>query len=61
MTAIRYESDVLVQTLDAFTVAYAETGLQVRGTEGSIVARRDDAGPGGRRREIGRASCRERV
>jgi 1,5-anhydro-D-fructose reductase (1,5-anhydro-D-mannitol-forming) len=39
MTAIRYEDDVLVQTHDAFTLAYAETGLQVHGTEGSIVAR----------------------
>jgi 1,5-anhydro-D-fructose reductase (1,5-anhydro-D-mannitol-forming) len=38
MTALRYEDDVLVQLHDAFTVAYAGTGLEVHGTEGSIVA-----------------------
>jgi len=38
MTAIRYEGDVLVQTHDAFTVGFAGTGLEVHGTEGSIVA-----------------------
>jgi 1,5-anhydro-D-fructose reductase (1,5-anhydro-D-mannitol-forming) len=38
MAAIRYEHGVLVQTHDAFTVAHAGTGLEVHGTEGSIVA-----------------------
>jgi 1,5-anhydro-D-fructose reductase (1,5-anhydro-D-mannitol-forming) len=38
VAAIRYEGDVLVQTHDAFTVGYAGTGLEVHGTEGSIVA-----------------------
>jgi 1,5-anhydro-D-fructose reductase (1,5-anhydro-D-mannitol-forming) len=38
VSALRYEGDVLVQTHDAFTVAYAGTGLQVHGTEGSILA-----------------------
>ncbi|MDA0168398.1 Gfo/Idh/MocA family oxidoreductase [Solirubrobacter taibaiensis] len=39
MSAIRYEGDVLVQTHDAFTVPYAGSGLEVHGTEGSIIAR----------------------
>jgi 1,5-anhydro-D-fructose reductase (1,5-anhydro-D-mannitol-forming) len=38
VTALRYEGDVLVQTHDAFTVAHARTGLEVHGTDGSIVA-----------------------
>jgi 1,5-anhydro-D-fructose reductase (1,5-anhydro-D-mannitol-forming) len=38
VAALRYEGDVLVQTHDAFTVAHAGTGLEVHGTEGSIVA-----------------------
>jgi 1,5-anhydro-D-fructose reductase (1,5-anhydro-D-mannitol-forming) len=38
MTAIRYDGDVLVQTHDAFTVRHAGTGLEVHGSEGSIVA-----------------------
>jgi len=38
VSALRYEGDVLVQTHDAFTVAYARTGLEVYGEEGSIVA-----------------------
>jgi 1,5-anhydro-D-fructose reductase (1,5-anhydro-D-mannitol-forming) len=38
MTAIRYEGDVMVQTHDAFTVQHAGTGLEVHGSEGSIVA-----------------------
>lgn len=38
MAVIRYEGDVLAQTHDAFTVAHAETGLEVHGTEGSIMA-----------------------
>ena len=38
VTALRYEGGVLVQTHDAFTVSHAGTGLEVHGTEGSIVA-----------------------
>jgi 1,5-anhydro-D-fructose reductase (1,5-anhydro-D-mannitol-forming) len=38
MTVLRFEDDVLVQTHDAFTVAHAGTGLEVHGSEGSIVA-----------------------
>jgi 1,5-anhydro-D-fructose reductase (1,5-anhydro-D-mannitol-forming) len=38
VAALRYEGDVLVQTHDAFTVGYANTGLEVHGTDGSIVA-----------------------
>jgi 1,5-anhydro-D-fructose reductase (1,5-anhydro-D-mannitol-forming) len=38
VSALRYEGEVLVQTHDAFTVAYARTGLEVHGSEGSIVA-----------------------
>jgi 1,5-anhydro-D-fructose reductase (1,5-anhydro-D-mannitol-forming) len=38
VAALRYEGDVLVQTHDAFTVSHAGTGLEVHGTEGSIVA-----------------------
>jgi 1,5-anhydro-D-fructose reductase (1,5-anhydro-D-mannitol-forming) len=37
--AVRYGETTLVQTHDAFTVPYAGTGLEVHGTEGSIVAR----------------------
>ena len=39
MSVLRYEGNVLAQTHDAFTVRYAGTGLEVHGTEGSIVAR----------------------
>jgi 1,5-anhydro-D-fructose reductase (1,5-anhydro-D-mannitol-forming) len=38
MSVLRYEGDVVVQTHDAFTVGYAGTGLEVHGSEGSIVA-----------------------
>jgi 1,5-anhydro-D-fructose reductase (1,5-anhydro-D-mannitol-forming) len=38
VTSLRYDGDVLVQTHDAFTVAHAGTGLEIHGTEGSIVA-----------------------
>jgi 1,5-anhydro-D-fructose reductase (1,5-anhydro-D-mannitol-forming) len=38
VSALRYEDDVLVQTHDGFTTAFARTGLEVHGTEGSIVA-----------------------
>jgi 1,5-anhydro-D-fructose reductase (1,5-anhydro-D-mannitol-forming) len=39
MSVIRYQGNVLAQTHDAFTVQYAGTGLEVHGTEGSIVAK----------------------
>jgi 1,5-anhydro-D-fructose reductase (1,5-anhydro-D-mannitol-forming) len=38
VAALLYEGDVLVQTHDAYTVSHAGTGLEVHGTEGSIVA-----------------------
>jgi 1,5-anhydro-D-fructose reductase (1,5-anhydro-D-mannitol-forming) len=38
MSVLRYEDEVLVQTHDAFTVAYAGTGLEVHGVDGSIVS-----------------------
>jgi 1,5-anhydro-D-fructose reductase (1,5-anhydro-D-mannitol-forming) len=38
MTVIRYENGVLAQTHDAFTVGFAQTALEVHGTEGSITA-----------------------
>jgi len=39
MSVLRYDDDVVVQTHDAFTVGYAGTGLEVHGSEGSIIAR----------------------
>lgn len=39
MTVMRCPEDLLVQTHDAFTVGYADTGLEVHGTDGSIIAR----------------------
>jgi 1,5-anhydro-D-fructose reductase (1,5-anhydro-D-mannitol-forming) len=39
ITAMRFPADVIVQTHDAFTVGYAGTGLEVHGSEGSIIAR----------------------
>ena len=38
MTVMRYSNGVLVQTHDAFTVAYAPTGLHVIGEDGAILA-----------------------
>jgi 1,5-anhydro-D-fructose reductase (1,5-anhydro-D-mannitol-forming) len=38
MSTMRYASGVLVQTHDAFTVAYAPTGLHVIGEDGAILA-----------------------
>jgi 1,5-anhydro-D-fructose reductase (1,5-anhydro-D-mannitol-forming) len=38
VTTLRYDGEVLVQTHDAFTVTYAGTGLEVHGSDGSIVA-----------------------
>jgi len=39
MSVLRFSNDVLVQLHDAFTVKYTGTGLEIHGTEGSIVAR----------------------
>ena len=39
MSTLRYADGTLVQTHDAFTIAYAPTGLQVLGSDGSIEAR----------------------
>jgi 1,5-anhydro-D-fructose reductase (1,5-anhydro-D-mannitol-forming) len=38
VAALRYEGDVLVQTHDAYTVPHAGSGLEVHGSEGSIIA-----------------------
>jgi 1,5-anhydro-D-fructose reductase (1,5-anhydro-D-mannitol-forming) len=38
MSTMRYANGVLVQTHDAFTVAYAPTGLHVIGEDGAILA-----------------------
>jgi 1,5-anhydro-D-fructose reductase (1,5-anhydro-D-mannitol-forming) len=38
VTGLRFDGDVLVQTHDAFTVTYAGTGLEVHGSEGSVIA-----------------------
>ena len=39
MSVIRFASGVIAQIHDAFTVRHAGTGLEVHGTEGSLVAR----------------------
>lgn len=39
MAALRFDNGVLAQLHDAFTVKHAGTGLEVHGTEGSIIAR----------------------
>ncbi|MGF6931467.1 1,5-anhydro-D-fructose reductase (1,5-anhydro-D-mannitol-forming) [Paraburkholderia sp. UCT70] len=39
MGIIRFSNGVLAQIHDAFTVPYAPTGLEVHGTEGSLIAR----------------------
>ena len=39
MAVLRFDNGVLAQLHDAFTVKHAGTGLEVHGTEGSIVAR----------------------
>lgn len=39
MGVIRFSNGVLAQIHDAFTVPYAPTGLEVHGTEGSLIAR----------------------
>ena len=39
MAVLRFDNGVLAQLHDAFTVKHAGTGLEVHGTEGSIIAR----------------------
>jgi 1,5-anhydro-D-fructose reductase (1,5-anhydro-D-mannitol-forming) len=39
MGVVRFRSGLLAQFHDAFTVGYADTGLEVHGTEGSLLAR----------------------
>jgi len=39
MAVLRFENGVLAQLHDAFTVKHANTGLEIYGTEGSIIAR----------------------
>lgn len=39
MSVLRFDNGVVAQTHDAFTVRHADTGLEIHGTEGSIVAR----------------------
>lgn len=39
MGVMRFENGVIAQFHDAFTVRFAETGLEVHGTEGSLIAR----------------------
>ncbi|TCF99127.1 hypothetical protein BZM27_54975 [Paraburkholderia steynii] len=39
MGVIRFSNGVLAQVHDAFTVPYAPTGLEVHGTEGSLIGR----------------------
>jgi 1,5-anhydro-D-fructose reductase (1,5-anhydro-D-mannitol-forming) len=39
MSVLRFSNDVLVQLHDAFTVKFAGNGLEIHGTDGSIVAR----------------------
>ena len=39
MAVLRFDNGVLAQLHDAFTVKHAGTGLEIHGTEGSIIAR----------------------
>jgi 1,5-anhydro-D-fructose reductase (1,5-anhydro-D-mannitol-forming) len=39
MAVLRFDNGVLAQLHDAFTVKHADTGLEIHGTEGSILAR----------------------
>jgi 1,5-anhydro-D-fructose reductase (1,5-anhydro-D-mannitol-forming) len=39
MAVLRFDNGVIAQLHDAFTVKHAATGLEVHGTEGSIIAR----------------------
>lgn len=38
MTLIEFDSGLVAQTHDAFTTKYATTGLEIHGTEGSLIA-----------------------
>jgi 1,5-anhydro-D-fructose reductase (1,5-anhydro-D-mannitol-forming) len=39
MAVLRFFNSVLVQLHDAFTIKHAGTGLEIHGTDGSIIAR----------------------
>jgi len=39
MAALRFDNKVVAQLHDAFTVKFANTGLEIHGTEGSIIGR----------------------
>lgn len=39
MAVIEFDNGVLAQIHDAFTTRYAETGLEIHGTEGSLIAK----------------------
>ena len=39
MAVVRFRGGVIVQLHDAFTIAHAGTGLEVHGSEGSVIAR----------------------
>ena len=39
MAVLRFEDNVLVQVHGAYTVKYSETGIEIHGTDGSIVGR----------------------
>ena len=39
MSVVRFRSGVIAQMHEAFTIAHAGTGLEVHGSEGSIIAR----------------------
>jgi 1,5-anhydro-D-fructose reductase (1,5-anhydro-D-mannitol-forming) len=39
MAVLRFDNDVLAQLHDAFTVAHAGTGIEIHGTEGSVIGR----------------------
>lgn len=39
MGVMRFDNGVIAQFHDAFTAKYAETGLEIHGTEGSLIAR----------------------
>ena len=39
MAVLHFDNDVLVQLHDAFTVAYASTGIEIHGSAGSVIGR----------------------
>lgn len=39
MSVVRFEDDIIAQLHDGFTTRFAETGLEVHGTEGSLIGR----------------------